>query len=38
MKYGTDAAAVSNLRGGHFKLDRAWAHYRAHGFRLLCES
>ncbi|MGE3277500.1 MAG: glycosyltransferase family 2 protein [Vicinamibacterales bacterium] len=37
MKYGTDAAAVSNLRGPHFKLDVAWAHYRAKGFRLLCE-
>jgi hypothetical protein len=36
--YGTDDAAVSNLRQPHWKLDRAWAHYRARGFRFLCET
>ena len=36
--YGTDDAAVSNLRQPHWKFDKAWAHYRARGFRFLCET
>ena len=38
VTYGTDGAAVSNLRQPHWKFDKAWAYYRARGFRLLCET
>jgi hypothetical protein len=36
--YGTDHAAVGNLRPPRWKLEKACAHYRARGFRFLCET
>ncbi len=37
MRWGTDDAALSNLRTPQWKFDRAWASYRDRGFRFLCQ-